>query len=296
MAAHAVLPGYLVPARSADGERRMMRLSYTVLAFGLTFATATSGIAQTAQDPAPPPRTGQQFPSSGMEAPVTNEGTIDDGAVEALNEMSNYLMSAKTLALTSEATRDVVTNDGQRIQLEGMARYKIRRPGFVIDYTSDIKDRSFIYDGKTFTVSSPKLGFYASVPAPGTNKEVLDAIYNKFGIALPLEDLFRWGDGGNQDRVKALRSAYKVGSATVRGVETDHYAFREDNVDWEIWIQKADPPLPRKISIVDRNDPAKPGFTSFLTWQVNPAYTDADFTFVPGPNAKRIELATYKGE
>jgi len=96
--------------------------------------------------------------------------------------------------------------------------------------------------------------------------------------------------------VKALKSAYKVGSATVRGVETDHFAFREDNVDWELWIQRADPPLPVKISIVDRNDPAKPAFTSFLTWQVNPAFTDADFTFAPGPNAKRIELATYKGE
>lgn len=274
----------------------MKRLSYTVMAVGLTLATATSGVAQTSTDAASPPRAGQQFPTSGMEAPVTNEGTIDDGAIEALNEMSNYLMSAKTLALTSEATRDVVTEDGQRIQLEGVARYKIRRPGFVIDYTSDIKDRSFIYDGKTFTVYSPKLGFYASAPAPGTNKEVLDTLYDKFGIALPLEDLFRWGDGGDQDRVKSLRSAYKVGSATVRGVETDHFAFREDNVDWELWIQRADPPLPLKISIVDRNDPAKPAFNSFLTWQVNPTFTDADFTFVPGPNAKRIELATYKGE
>ena len=222
----------------------MTRLSYTVLAFGLTLATSTSAIAQAAADPAPPPRT-HQFPKSGMEAPVANEGTVDDNAVEALNEMSNYLRSANTLALTSEATRDVVTNDGQRIQLEGVAKYKIRKPnGFVIDYTSDIKDRSFIYDGKTFTVYSPKLGFYAQAPAPATNKEVLDTIYNKFGIALPLEDLFRWGEDGDKDRVKALRSAYEVGSATVRGVETDHFAFREDNVDGEIWIQKADPPLP----------------------------------------------------
>lgn len=274
----------------------MKRLSYTAIAFGLTFATSTSAIAQAAPDPAPPPRTGQQFPVSGMEAPVANEGTIDDGAVEALNEMSNYLMSAKTLALTSEATRDVVTNDGQKIQLEGVAKYKIRRPGFVIDYTSDIKNRRFIYDGKNFTVYSPTLGFYATVPAPNTNKAVLDTIYNKFGIALPLEDLFRWGDDGDKSRVKALKSAYKVGSATVRGVETDHFAFREDNVDWELWIQKADPPLPLKISIVDRNDPAKPAFTSFLTWQVNPTFSDADFTFVPDANAKRIELATYKGE
>ena len=76
---------------------------------------------------------------------------------------------------------------------------------------------------------------------------------------------------------------------------TEHYAFREPTVDWEVWIQK-DQPLPRKLVIVDRTDPARPTFTSRLTWQVNPTFTDADFAFVPDANAKRIQLATYKGD
>lgn len=228
--------------------------------------------------------------------PIANEGVIEDGAIDALKEMSDYLMTAKTLAITSQGTMDVVTNDGQRIQLDGTTNYKVRRPGFVIDYISDIKSRRFIYDGKNFTVFSPKLGFYASVPAPGTNREVLDEIYNKFGISLPLEDLFRWGDGSNAARIEALRSAYKVGTVTLDGVATDHFAFREDDVDWEVWIDQGDAPLPRKLVIVNRLDPAKPTFTARLKWNVNPTFTDADFTFAPDANAKRIQLATYKGE
>ncbi|WP_430284773.1 DUF2092 domain-containing protein, partial [Salmonella enterica] len=48
----------------------------------------------------------------------------------------------------------------QRIQLDGRTTYKVRKPnGFVIDYESDIKSRRFVYDGKNFTVYSPKLGF-----------------------------------------------------------------------------------------------------------------------------------------
>jgi hypothetical protein len=46
--------------------------------------------------------------------------------------------------------------------------------------------------------------------------------------------------------------------------------------------------------IVDRNDPAKPTFVARLQWQLNPAFTDSDFAFVPDANAKRIQLATYK--
>jgi len=228
--------------------------------------------------------------------PIVTEGVIEDGAVEAVKDMSNYLMSLNTVAFTSQGSLDVVTNDGQRIQLDGITNYKVRKPGFVIDYRSDIKSRRFIYDGKNFTVYSPLLGYYSTVPAPGTNREVLDTIYNKYGIALPLEDLFRWGDGANADRIKALKSAYEVGSATIDGVETDHFAFREADVDWEVWIQKGDQPLPRKFVIVDRTDPARPTFTARLNWQVNPAFTDADFTFVPDANAKQIQLATFKGE
>ena len=268
------------------------------LSLSLTLATAQVAAAQTAPETQPtvPPRSGMAMPTPAGNDPIANEGVIEDGAIDALKEMSAYLMQAKTLGITSQGSMDAVTNDGQRIQLDGVTTYKIRRPGFVIDYSSDVKSRRFIYDGKNFTVYSPKLGFYASVPAPGTNKEVLDTIYNKFGIALPLEDLFRWGDGQNADRIKALRSAYEVGPATIDGVETDHFAFREADVDWEVWIQQGDQPLPRKVVIVDRTDPSRPTFTARLTWQVNPTFTDADFTFVPDANAKKIQLATYKGE
>jgi hypothetical protein len=268
------------------------------LGLTLTLICAQSGAAQTAPEaqPSEPQRSGVTMPRSANPDPIVTEGVIEDEAIDAIKEMSNYLMSAKTLAITSQSSLDVVTNDGQRIQLDGTTTYKARRPGFVIDYQSSIKSRRFIYDGKNFTVYSPKLGYYATVPAPGTNREVLDTIYNKFGIALPLEDLFRWGDGSNADRIQSLKSAYEVGSATIDGVETDHFAFRETDVDWEVWIQKGDQPWPRKFVIVDRTDPARPTFTARLSWQMNPAFTDADFTFVPDANAKRIQLATFKGE
>jgi len=266
----------------------MNRLSFTAIALALA-AAATNAPSFAA------PRTSTTFPKTSGK-PIANEGIVQDQAVDALKAMSAYLMTANTLGIVSESSLDVVTNDGQRIQLDGTTTYKVRRPGFVIDYVSDMKSRRFIYDGKTFTVYSPKLGFYASVPAPATNREVLDTIYEKFGIALPLEDLFRWSDPSNAARVQNFKAAYQVGTATIDGAETTHYAFREPNVDWEVWIQQGDQPLPRKLVIVDRTDPAKPTFIARLSWQWNPTFTDADFTFVPDADAKRIQLATYKGD
>ena len=252
----------------------------------ISLAIGTTALAQDQGTP----RAGG-FPD--LAVPDVVEGTVEPEAVNALRRMSTYLLTFNTIGIVSEASLDAVTNDGQRIQMDGVVTYKVRKPnGFVIDYKSAMKPRSFYYDGKTFTVYSPKLGFYAQVPAPATNREVLDLIYKRYGIALPMEDLFRWGE--NEDRIAALKSAYEVGPALVDGVETNHYAYREENIDWEIWLEKGDRPIPRKLVIVDRTDPARPTFTARLQWTPNQPFTDADFAFAPGPDAKRIQLATYK--
>ena len=240
-------------------------------------------------------RSGASFPQAVDTTPVFTPDMVEPDAVDALRRMSTFLMSLQTFEITNEGSLDVVTGENQRIQLDGVTTYKVRRPGFVIDYNSDIKSRRFIYDGKTFTVYSPKLGFYATAPAPPTNRETLKALYDKFGIALPLEDLFRWGETDGV-RQQALKSAYLVGIATIDGVQTDHYAFREEDVDWEVWIQRGDQPVPRKLVIVDRTAAAHPTFISRLSWKLNPAFADSDFTFVPDADAKRIQMATYKGD
>ena len=79
---------------------------------------------------------------------------------------------------------------------------------------SDVKDRTFIYDGKAFTVYAPELGYYATVAAPPTIHETLDKLYSRFGLALPLEDLFRWGDATDTGD-DVLDSAFKVGPSTI---------------------------------------------------------------------------------
>src|SRR4029079_8458757 len=180
-------------AISTNGEWRMnsRRASASALMLALSMSIPQGAVAQ---DTTPAPRGSTAMPRPAGPHPIAREGVIEDEAIDDLKEMSAFLMQAKTLAISTEGTIDTVTADGQRIQLDGTTQYKIRRPGFVIDYVSDMKSRRFIYDGKNFTVYSPKLGFYAQVPAPGTNKEVLDTIYNKFGISLPLVDLFRWAD------------------------------------------------------------------------------------------------------
>jgi hypothetical protein len=215
---------------------------------------------------------------------------VEPEAVAALQRMSTYLSQLQSFELTSNATLDVVTLANQRLQIDGVVQYKAKRPGLWIDFDTDLKRRQYFYDGKQFTIYAPKLGYYASMPAPATNRDFLKMVYETFGISLPLEDLFRWADGDDSD-LKALTSGFNVGTARIDGVETDHWAFRQGDFDWEVWIEKGDRPLPRKLVIVDRTETAMPGYSARLNWTLNPALAASDFTFTPGQDAKRIQMA-----
>jgi hypothetical protein len=252
-----------------------------VLAGAAAILMTTTPVSGQTDSSAAPPAAAQPAPAQ----------AVDPDAVAALKRMSDYLNTLKSFELTSNSTIDVVTVNGQRVQLGAQVRYKVMRPGIRVDFDGDLRDRQFFYDGKTFTINAPKLNFYATAPAPPTNREFLKALYDKFGISLPLDDLFRWNDGDNSD-IDALTSAFSMGSANINGVATDHWAFRQGVFDWEVWIEQGDRPLPRKLVIVDRTDPALPAYSAQLTWTLNPALAATDFTFVPGKDAMRIPLAT----
>jgi|SRR5215471_7457747 len=260
----------------------------TALTLGLTAATSSiaAAAASTAAKPAAP-----QPPAA--EAVVEK---VDPTAVAALQRMSAYLQSLPAFALTSQTSLDLVLHDDQKVQVDGVARYKVRRPaGFVIDVDTNLKSRRFIYDGKQFTIFAPKLGYFATTAAPPTNREALDMLWTKYGIALPLEDLFRWSDP-NGARDSRLQSAFRVGTVVLDGVETEQFVFREPQFDWQVWIQTGDKPLPRKVVIVDRSDPARPAYAARLTWDVSPTFAESDFAFQPGKDAKLVHIGVVAPE
>jgi len=220
--------------------------------------------------------------------------TVEPEARQALERMSAYLGTLSSFEIKTQTTVDIVTEIGQRVQIDGSAHYKVRRPnGFVIDVVTDMKTRSFFYDGKSFTVFSPKHDYYATVPAPDTILKTLDVLWDQFGLALPLEDLFRWNDTKSR-RAEDLSSGFLVGPATIDGVLTNQYAFRQGEVDWSVWIEQGDRPLPRKLLIVDRSQAEQPAYVARLAWTLNPTFPADTFTFKAGPGAKPIRMSTLE--
>ena len=127
------------------------------------------------------------------------------------------------------------------------------------------------------------VNYYASVKAPETIKEMLVFAETKYGLEWPLADLL-----APESLSKNVKSAFYVGKGRVRGVLCDHYAFRQDDVDWQIWIQEGKMPLPRKIVITTKNEEAAPQYEAVLSWNLSPKLSDSVFRFVPPKRASKI--------
>jgi hypothetical protein len=77
-------------------------------------------------------------------------------------------------------------------------------------------------------------------------------------------------------------------------VTCQQYAFRQDGLDWQIWIQNGDFPLPRKVVLTTTTDDARPQYVATYTWNLAPSFSNDAFTFTPGKDAKRITIAQWR--
>jgi hypothetical protein len=112
---------------------------------------------------------------------------------------------------------------------------------------------------------------------------------DRYDIDLPLVDLFRWGTKeGNTDQIT---SAIDLGPSTIDGVTCEQYLFRQDGLDWQLWIQRGEFPLPKKIVISTLTDESRPQHTSVWTWNLAPSFNDETFVFTPPADAKAIPFA-----
>jgi hypothetical protein len=203
--------------------------------------------------------------------------------------MGGFLRTLQAFIIRADTTIDEVLDTGQKLQFGGIVDLRIRRPNRLrVEVFSDRKQRQFFYDGQTFTLYGPRVKYYASFPAPPTIGELLAAAEQQYGVELPLADLFFWGT--DKAHPEDITAAITVGPSRIGGVECDHYAFRQAEVDWQIWIEKGNTPLPRKLVITTTQEEGQPQYSAVLEWNLTPQLPDDLFTFVPPADASRIVI------
>jgi hypothetical protein len=249
------------------------------LALGLLLASlATPGVfAQSA-----PASTGQ---------PAAN--AVDPALVQALKDMGAHLQTLKRFQVTTDVTGERVLVDGQKLQHSATATLDVARPNKMrVRMTSARSERELFYDGKTAVLYTPAQKAYSSVELNDTLDGLVDKLQQRYGVEVPLSDLFVWGTPAAP--FDKISSAMNAGQDFIDDDLCDHYAFRQGNLDWQIWVTTGSRPLPRKIVITNRADEARPQSVSLIDWNLKPTFKDSTFTFVPPKGAKKAEIVPMK--
>jgi len=233
-----------------------------------------------------------------LAAPSANAQTapaaaVDPASIQALKDMGAHLQTLKRFSVATEVTGERVLADGQKLQHTATAKMNVQRPNKIRALMKSARStREIIYDGKSVTLFTPAQKYYSTVAFTETIGGLIDKLEARFGVEMPLSDLFLFGTP--EAPLDKIESAMNAGQDFIDDDLCDHYAFRQGKVDWQIWITVGSKPLPRKLVITNRADEARPQSVHTIDWNLKPTFKDSVFTFTPPKGATKVELVPLK--
>jgi hypothetical protein len=221
--------------------------------------------------------------------PVASADSIDPDADQILKSMSSYLAETQALSVNADIDFEILDRNGQKLQFSSFATLLMQRPDRLhIQRSGSIADTEIFFDGETLTLLGERINAYAQRAISGTIDDAILAFELETGIPAPGADLLFADPYAVLS--EGVKSSTYVGTAYVNGVEVHHLAFREDDVDWQLWVQTGDQPLPMKYVITTKWVTAAPQYEIRLRdWNTNPQMTDEQFIFSAPEGATQLE-------
>ena len=202
---------------------------------------------------------------------------VSPQAQAVLDRMTAYLRGLQTFAIDARSTRDEVVAYGYKLQNNEHSDLVVQRPNKLrADISGDIRNRSIVYDGAKLAMYSPDDAAYVRVGAPDSLEKLIGGLLDA-GVEMPMIDVLYQGATGTL--TEAVHGGVLVGDSTIDGTACDHLAFRQANVDWQLWVQKGDQPLPRKIVITTRYEVGDPQYQVIMNWNLKPKIDKSTFVF-----------------
>ena len=204
--------------------------------------------------------------------------------------MTEYMENQKTLTFDYDDILEIVTEDGQKLQIAASGTVNLKRPDKLTHSRhGGFADVLMTFDGKTVTVLGKRANMYAQLEIPGTTDNLIDELRLKHGRPLPAADLLL--SDAYEAMMADVTDVKDLGAGVVGGVMCDSLAFRTDEIDWQIWIAQGDQPFPCRFVITSRLIDGSPQYSIQLrNWKTAVELPDSIFTFTNISGADQVEL------
>ncbi|MEI8349966.1 MAG: DUF2092 domain-containing protein [Candidatus Omnitrophota bacterium] len=214
---------------------------------------------------------------------------VHQRALSVLKRMSDTLSQAKTIRFSARSIVPVRTPSGMWASLYGTSRVVKEGASKLFAQTrGDFFPYDFYFNGTTITAYSPTKNLYAERNEPGTVNNLIENAYKEEGRSFPYADILVAEP--YSVLTEGLINAVYVGQSVIDGVKTDHLAFSNKGVQWQIWVGVQDH-LPRLVDATYLDDASEPSYTvEFSDWKLNEPVEAGQFIFKNKSKAVKVEF------
>ena len=210
-------------------------------------------------------------------------------AKKMMKAMSDYMAGQKAISFAYDSIFEVVTKEHQTIGLASSGTINMRRPDKIrATRSGGFANVEMLFDGKTLTMLGNNANSYAQADIPGSIDHLIDELKNKHDRPLPAADLLMTDIYGQL--MPDVTDIKDLGSGVIGGVECDHFAFRNKEVDWQIWIAQGANPYPMRYVIKSVKVADGPSYSiQIRDFKTGDAAAADDFAFANATKAKKID-------
>jgi hypothetical protein len=227
---------------------------------------------------------------SAAEPANTGKAEISAEARAAVQRMGETLR-APQFAFQAQTIRVYAGPKGEPLHIFHTSDVTVQRPNrLLVSTTGDDGPAKLIYDGKTVFIYIGGTNKYASIPAPGTIEAMMKEVMGRLGVDFPLADFLT--EAPAKSFLSGVTAGEVVNTVTIDGVPCLHLFFSQPpGIELELWLEKTDQSLPRRLIVTYRSLPGVPSFIArFSNWNFSVHPSDSDFAFQPPAGATRIAL------
>jgi hypothetical protein len=220
----------------------------------------------------------------------------DDAHARVLfKEMSNYLAAQKSIDFDYDSSIEAVSANFQKLAFTSSGAVRLDRPDKLrITRHGGFADVEMVFDGKTLTVLGKNKGIFVKTDTPGSIDEMIDNVRQVSGLSAPGADLLL--SNVYDTLIPDVVEAIDLGTGVVRGVTCNHLAFRNDWVDWQLWIAEGDKPYPCKYVVTSKFTVQAPQYSVEISgWKTGSEAVADDFIFNVPAGATEVKIDDFVG-
>jgi hypothetical protein len=220
---------------------------------------------------------------------------ISAEASAALQRMGETLR-AQQFAFQAQTVRVYAGPKGEPLHIFHTLDVTVRRPNrLLVVRNGDDGPGKLAYDGKTLVIYMGDANKYATIEVPGTIEAMMKEAMGRLGVDFPLADFLT--DAPGKSFLSGVTEGSVVNTVTIDGVPCLHMFFLQPpGIELELWLEKNDQSLPRRLVVTYRSLPGQPSFiATFSGWNFSVHPTDADFVFQPPAGAVKVALKPPAG-